>query len=135
MVARTCTLVAPPTPSAPGDPAGVARRGRDPIGEVLTYTVIGMTDERLVRISAEQAEWLRIAAKRMAFDESLLAATAVIAEIADAYETAPRTRLGALFARPERLEPVPVEPIPEPAPFTRSALSSPAGSDDSRSAG
>ena len=94
-----------------------------------------MTDERFVRISAEQAEWLRIAAKRMAFDESLLVATAVIAEIAEAHAAAPRTRLGALFARPERLEPLPIEPIPEPAPVASSALPSTASSDDSRSAG
>jgi hypothetical protein len=69
-----------------------------------------MTDERWVRISSEQAEWLRIAAKRMAFDESLLASTAILLEIADAHANAPRTRLAALLARGAPAEQEPVEP-------------------------
>jgi hypothetical protein len=58
-----------------------------------------MSDDRWVQISSEQAEWLRIAAKRMAFDESLLVSTAVLLEIADAHSQAPRSRLGALLSR------------------------------------
>jgi hypothetical protein len=91
-----------------------------------------MTDDRFVRISAEQAEWLRIAAKRMAFDESLLAATAVITEVAAAYERAPRTRLAALLGRAGRTQPLPAAVVPEPEPATvaDSPLPSSASPDD-----
>jgi hypothetical protein len=90
-----------------------------------------MTDDRFVRISAEQAEWLRVAAKRLAFDEALLASTAVILEIADAYERAPRTRLGALLGRTESSRPVPRAPVLEPQPSTAdNAVRSSAASDE-----
>jgi len=72
-----------------------------------------MTDDRWVRISSEQAEWLRIAAKRMAFDESLLASTVVLLEIADAHASAPRTRLAALLARRAATSPVEPEVLAE----------------------
>jgi hypothetical protein len=91
-----------------------------------------MTDDRFVSISAEQAEWLRVAAKRMAFDDSLLAATAVIVEIAEEYDRAPRTRLGTLLGRTRSSSPAPLSPAPEPAPsaLADARLASPAGPDE-----
>jgi hypothetical protein len=91
-----------------------------------------MTDDRFVSISAEQAEWLRVAAKRMAFDDSLLAATTVIMEIAEEYERAPRTRLGTLLGRTRSSSPAPLPPAPEPAPsaLANARLASPAGPDE-----
>jgi hypothetical protein len=81
-----------------------------------------MSDERWVRVSAEQAEWLRIAAKRMAFDESLLASTAVLLEIVDAYERGSRrTFLGAVLGRSR-----PAPHLPSPAPITAHADALPA---------
>src|SRR3954453_6677294 len=71
-----------------GEPTGAARPGGGSV-----------TADRYVKISGEQVEWLRIAAKRMAFDDSLLASTAIMLEVVEAYERAPRTRLGALLGR------------------------------------
>jgi hypothetical protein len=86
-----------------------------------------MSDDRWVRISAEQAEWLRIAASRLAFDEGVLASTAALVEIADAYDRAPRTLLGAGLRTLGRREPaVPAElapgardTLPQPTRTTR----------------